>query len=410
MLAIDGGARVREAPMPERAPFGEEEKQAVMRFCDEVITQGKRFGYGGEDSKAYEGEFARYMGGGFAHCVSSGTAAIHVALAALELDPGDEVVVPPITDQGGVMPVALQCLVPVPADTWPGSYNTGAEQIEAALTERSRAVIVAHIGGEPCDMDPIVELVRRRDLHLIEDVAQAHGALYKGRLVGTFGHLAAFSTMWSKIHTTGAQGGLVFTSDEDLHWKTVRFADRGKPHNLDAATNVAAALNFNQTDLAAAIGRVQLAKLDEKLAARRAVARVVRAGLEGARAVSTGPLAPDSESSYWFLRIMLDVDKLRVTKQRFVEALIAEGIPASASYRHLPSESEWFRRQRVFGASGYPWRCPDYKGPRHPEYHLPNAIATTDCGFNVALNDRYGPREAQDIVAALLKVEEAYLK
>ena len=409
MLAVDGGAKVRQEPMPERALFGEEEKQAVIRFFDEVMGEGKPFGYGGEDSKAYEKEFAELLGGGFTHCVSSGTAAIYVALAALELRPGDEVIVPPISDPGGVMPVALLCLVPVPADSWPGSYNTGPEQIEAAITDRTRAIIVAHIAGEPCDMDPIMELAHTRGLHVIEDAAQAHLALYKGRQAGTIGHVGAFSTMHGKHHSTGGQGGIVYTRDEELYWKAVRYADRGKPHNLDAATNVAASLNFNQTDLAAAIGRVQLRKLDWIVRSRRAFGEAVRSALQDAETVRVGPLVPDSESSYWFMRVMLDLERLRVTKEQFVEALAAEGIPARPSYRHIPSEAEWFRNQRVFGGSGYPWQCPDYKGPRNPCYELPNAVAATEGSFLVPVNERYGRQEVEDVVAALRKVEEAYL-
>ncbi len=410
MLAIDGGQKVREGPMPSRALFGEEEKQAALRLFDEVIALGKAIGYNGPESKAYEQEFADYMGGGFARAVSSGTAAVYVALAALELKPGDEVIVPPITDPGGVMPVALQCLAPVVCDSWPGSYNMGPEQIEAAITGRIRAVIVAHIGGDPCDMDAIMELARGRGLHVIEDCAQAHGARYRGRLVGTFGTLSAFSTMSGKHHASGAQGGIVFTHDEELHWKAVRLGDRGKPYNTDSSSNVVASLNFNQNDLAAAIGRVQLGKLDSIVQRRRRVGEAVRRALQAAEAVRVGPLVPDSESSYWFLRVMLDLEKLRVDKQRFVEALVAEGIPASPSYRHIPSEAEWFREQRVFGDSGYPWQCPDYKGPRRPHYDLPNVIAATDCSFNVSMHENYGEGEARDIVAALKKVEGAYLK
>jgi len=410
MLAIDGGEKVRTRPMPPRALFGEEEKQAAIRLFDEAIAAGSAFGYNGPEHKAYEQEFAQYLGGGFAHSVNSGTTALYVALRALELEPGDEVICPPITDPGGVMPVPMQLLVPVIADSWRGSYNTGPEQIAAALTERTRAIVVAHIGGDPCDMDPILELARRRGLPVIEDCAQAHGALYKGRPVGTLGTLGVFSTMSGKHHASGAQGGLVFSRDEDLYWKAVRYGDRGKPYNSDAGSNVAASLNMNQNDLGAAIGRVQVRKLAGIVAARNRVGEAIRRGLRDAQAARVGPLAPDTQSSYWFLRMMLDLPRLRVTKEQFVAALAAEGIPCGASYRCIPSEAKWFREQRVFGASGYPWQLPCYQGPRNPSFELPNVVATVECSFNVSVHENYGEQEVADVVEAVRKVEAAYLK
>ena len=210
-LAIEGGQPVRQEPFPPRRLFGEEEKAAAMAVFDEAIATGTAFGYGGPHERAYEKAFAEYLGGGLAKAVNSGTSATLAALAALELEPESEVIVPPITDPGGVMPVVIMNCLPVPADTDGSSFNAGPEQIAAAITERTRAIIVAHIMGEPADMAPIMALARKHDLPVIEDAAQAHGATYRGRHVGTFGDLAAFSTMSGKHHASGAQGGFVFT-------------------------------------------------------------------------------------------------------------------------------------------------------------------------------------------------------
>jgi len=244
-LAIDGGEKVRKTPLPPRRLFGEEEKAAAIALFDRAIEYGSAFGYNGEEEQAYEREFAEFHGGGYADLVNSGTSAIFVALGALQLEPLSEVVAPPITDHGGIMPIPMLNCVPVIADAHPGSYNMGPEQLEDVLTERTRAVIVAHIAGEPADMDPIMEVARSRGIPVIEDCAQAHGAIYKGRLVGTMGDIAAFSTMSGKHHATGAQGGVVFTHDEDLYWEAKRFADRGKPFNTDSGSNVRMGLNLN---------------------------------------------------------------------------------------------------------------------------------------------------------------------
>ena len=129
---------------------------------------------------------------------------------------------------------------------------------EPMITERTRAIIVAHIGGDPVDMDPVMELARARNLYVIEDCAQAHGAKYKGRLVGTIGDVAAFSTMYGKHHCTGGQGGIVYTQDEQFYRNARRSADRSKPFNVDAPANVVAGLNCNLKELSAAIGSAQL--------------------------------------------------------------------------------------------------------------------------------------------------------
>src|SRR5262249_24769306 len=151
-----------------------------------------------------------YLGGGYAKAVNSGTNAVYVSLRALDLEPGTEVIVPPITDPGGTMPVALMNCIPIPADCERGSLNTSAEEIRKVLTDRTSAIIVAHIAGRPVDMDAVLELAAERGIPVVEDCAQAHGALYKGRMVGTLGAISAFSTMFGKHHCTGAQGGVVF--------------------------------------------------------------------------------------------------------------------------------------------------------------------------------------------------------
>jgi dTDP-4-amino-4,6-dideoxygalactose transaminase len=409
MLAIDGGMKVRTTPFPKRHLFDEQEKQAVLSLFDRAIESGDAFGYNGPEEQAYESEFAAYTGGGYADLVNSGTAALYVALGALELKVAGEVIVPPITDPGGVMPVALLNQVPVVADAQPGSFNAGPEQIEAVLTPHTRAIIVAHIAGEPADMDPILKLARDRNIPVIEDCAQAHGARYKGRPVGTMGTLGIFSTMSGKHHATGAQGGVVFTQDEDLYWRVKRFADRGKPFNTEATSNLRAGLNLNGNDLAAAIGRVQLRKLPSILQRRREIAMQIGEGIAGLKAVSVGWQVPDTEGVYWFMRVHVDTSKLKVDKDTFAKAVAAEGIPVTPSYRHIPAEAVWFCERRVFGDSDYPWGLPAYEGNRTAEFPCPNAVAAVTSHFVLSLHENYGRQEVEDIVRTLAKVEKAYL-
>jgi len=225
-LAIDGGSPVREAPLPARGHIGSEERDAVGAYMDKVLATGALGAYQGEEEEAYCAAFAEYLGGGYADAVSSGSAAIYVALLALELEAFSEVIIGPFTDPGGIMPIPLQSMIPMIADSAPGSFNTGPEQVEDLISPRTSAIIVPHIAGEPADIGGIMELAGRHGIPVIEDCAQAHGARFKGQLAGSFGDLSAFSTNSGKNHSSGGQGGMVFTRDEALYQSVRRMADR----------------------------------------------------------------------------------------------------------------------------------------------------------------------------------------
>ncbi len=409
-LAVEGGPKTRTTPWPARRLFGEEEKQAAVRMFDAAIASGNAFGYNGPEEAAYCEEFARFLGGGYADAVNSGTNAVYVALRALELEPCAEVVVPPVTDPGGMMPVPLAGCIPVPADAAPGSYNTDAERIAQRLSPRTRAILVAHIAGHPCEMDPILALAESRGLPVIEDCAQAHGALYRGRMVGTLGAIGAFSTMFGKHHASGGQGGLVFTRSEALYQKIRWMTDRGKPFGLPPGSgNVVAALNLNSDELSCAIGRVQLAKLPGCLERRRRFAAALAEGCRRALQSVRVMLPPDGcESSFWFLFLHFDATRVRVDKKTFVAALCAEGIPCGTGYPHRPSEAPWFVNRRVFGSSAFPWSSPEYTGDPEAVHDLPNAVAADACHFVLSAHESCGEAEVADTLAALAKVEKAF--
>jgi len=413
-LAINGGQKVRNTPWPKRHLFGEGEKLAVMALFDRAIASGDVFDYNGEEEEAYCREFAQFLGGGYADAVNSGTSAIYVALRALEIEPFTEVIVPPITDPGGVMPVPLINCIPVVADSAPGTLNAGPEQIEARITERTSAIIVAHIAGLPADMDPIMEIARKKGIPVIEDCAQAHGALYKGRFVGTIGDIGAFSTMSGKHHATGAQGGVVFTKNETLYWRARRYSDRGKPFGLQdwhtPTCNLVCSLNLNLNDLAACIGRVQLKKLPEILARRRKLAYSIKEACKPLKSVSLDTGLPDTEGAFWFLIFKLDLAKLAVDKDKFVAALAAEGLPVGGNYLHLFTKAPWYKNRAVFGKSGYPWTCPLYRGDPDKEYPLSNVFKAHDSIFTMVFHENLTSKEVLDIQTALRKVETEYLQ
>lgn len=405
---VHGGPRARRWPWPRRRHFDKREKRAVVRLLNREIRKGGAVIYGGPEMKAYCRELASYLGGGYAAAVNSGTNAVYVALRALDLEPGSEVIVPAITDAGGTMPVALVNCVPVPADSSPGSLNTSVDQIKEVLTDRTAAILVAHLTGHSVDLDPILQLAEQRNIPVIEDCAQAHGALYKGRMVGTFGAISAFSTMFGKHHATGAQGGVVFTKDTLLFARARQIIDRGKPFGtLGNPANVTASLNFNQDEISMAIGRVQLEKLPGALQARRNFATAVAKGLREVKGVSLIGDAPGCSGSYWFLCLVLDNEQLNCTSQQFAAALELEGIGGvQAGYPFIPTDQPWHRDAVVFGNSGMPWSLQESRRPQR--FELPNAHAANQGIVRVDVHESLRTREARDLVAAVKKVALHY--
>ena len=410
-LAVDGGKPVITS-WPARGLFSESEKKGVARLFDRAIESGNAFGYNGPEEEAYCREFAAFLGGGYADAVNSGTSAVYVALRALEVPAFSEVICPPITDPGGVMPVPLCGCIPIVADAEPGSFNIGADSIAKRITRRTSAIIVAHISGVPADMGPIMEIARARRIPVIEDCAQAHGARYRGKLVGTIGTIAAFSTMFGKHHATGGQGGVVFTKSKELYWSSRRYSDRGKPFGLTGTHgNVAASHNLNLNDLSACIGRVQLRKLPRIIRGRQRSARwLTEACKRELKAVRIWEGPPRSEPVYWFVVGHLDLERLRVDKAQFVKALSAEGVPCGASYLHLFTEHDWYRNRAVFQGTGYPWTSPLYKGDPDREYPVPNIRKTDGYSFTIGWHEGVTVGKAREVLRALKKVEAAYLK
>lgn len=409
-VIVHGGPKTRRFPWPRRRHFGAAERRAVNNLMNREIRRGGAIVYNGPEKSGYCREFVEFLGGdGFAETVNSGTNAVYVALRALDLEPGSEIVVPPISDPGGTMPVALINCIPVPADSAPGSLNTCAEEIEKVLSDRTSAILVAHISGIPVDMDPILAMAAERGIPVVEDCAQAHGAVYKGRMVGTLGDISAFSTMFGKHHATGAQGGVVYTNDTMLFARARQVADRGKPYGaINPIGNTVASLNFNQDEISLAIGRVQLAKLPGFLKARRAFVDIVGAHLTEVRGVELVRAPEMTEGAWWFLLLRLDAAELTCTAKAFGSALQLEGIGGvSDGYPFYPTDGAWHRECVVYGASGLPWSL---VGDKPQVYSLPNAHAANAQVVRVDVHERLGTKEARNLADAVRKIAAYYRK
>ena len=408
-LAIDGGTPVRSDPFPRRVVIGEEEIAALHALLEKERAQGGGLDrYGGEHVDAYEREFAAYHGVAYATSTSSGTAAVHAALGALRLDIAQEIISAPITDPGAVAPILWNNCIPIFADANPETMNVDPASIARCITARTRAIIVTHLAGQPADMDGVMEVARSHDLPVIEDCSQAHAARYKGRLVGTMGDMAVYSLMGGKHHTAGGQGGMVITNHEEHYWNAKRFADRGKPFNSMERKNLFLGLNYRMTELEATIGRVQLGKLEQVVARRRALARMLAERIADLRAVRPGMIIPGVESSYWLYLLRVDTKVLTVDKEQFARACAAEGIPVDPHYDWIIYETPWIRNRANYGASGCPWTCPYYGQDVHYEGSCPNARRAIDVHMILYWHEGYTEREIEDIATTLHKVEAAY--
>ena len=348
ILAINGGTPVRLNPMPKRNLFDKAEKDAVIKVMDESINSGDLFRYGGKYEREYISRFINFMGKkGFADGVNSGTNAFFSALGALDLSPGSEVIVPAITDVGGVSPVFFHSLIPVMADVDQRSYNTCAEEIKPLITSKTKAIVVAHVAGDPVDINPIITLANQYSLKVIEDCSQSHGAELEGKKVGTFGDISFFSTMSSKHHCTGGQGGVVFSNSEDLIIKSSMISDRGKVYHKEkfSGNSIVAGLNCNMDELSAAIGCVQIQKLPNIIDSTNYIGELIKTELSKSSVVSSVGWQPkNTKCVYWFIRLKLDLSKISVDKKRFSDALAAEGILVSNEYRYTPFSQLWYKK------------------------------------------------------------------
>lgn len=408
-LAILGADPLCQLSEFHRDLLGDQEEKAALDAIRWARTHHKALDrYGGIEVDAYEKEFASYVGLSTATATSSGTASIHAILAALDLEPGCEVICPPITDPGGISPVLFSLAIPVFADTRSDSFNMSPTAIRQAITPRTRAILVTHIAGEPCEMEEILEIAKTHNLPVIEDVAQAHGALYHGKMCGSFGHASAFSMMGGKHHTSGGQGGMVVTDNPALLEKAKAFADRGKFWTSRGVQNQTAGLNYRMTELEAAIGRVQLRRLPDFLERRRDGVLHLKKLIEGNRLFSLGWLPEGAISSYWFLRIKVHTQFSSRSKEEIVKALAAENIPSAPTYTSIIYRQPWIQDRAIFAKSGIPWSLAP-QGIQYDYAHAcPNAEQALADHILISFNESVSQETLSLVALAMQRIESAY--
>lgn len=395
-LAIHGGEKTRSTPMPPRLAIGENERAMVQKVLDYYAARNADPGYEGVFEKQYTSLFANMMGGGFADAVSTGTAALYIAVAALELPKGSEVLVSPITDPGTLSAIILNNLVPRLMDTKPSEFVVGPEQFAARLGPEVKGAVIVHSFGQAAEIDKIVVIAHENGIKVVEDCAQAHFAKHRAKPVGTFGDIAAFSTMYRKAHTSGPSGGIVYSRDEATFHKALIYADRGKPRwrddfdDRDPSTYLAPALNHNTDEISCAIGTSSLRRLPQTIISRLAFVSDLVSRFEGANICKPFRFMP--ANSPFVHPMMVDRDAITCSKIEFAEAVRAEGIDLNTHYKYLVADWPYMRPYLADG------------------FDPPNARAVRDSTFILYLNEKYGEQEAKDVVKAVKKVERHFKK
>jgi dTDP-4-amino-4,6-dideoxygalactose transaminase len=325
---------VRSVPFASWPNFEKEEIEAAVR----VLESGRVNYWTGEEGKAFEADFAKFTGAPHAIAVANGTVALELALHALGIGPGDEVITTSRTFIASASAVVMRGAVPVFADVDPDSQNLTAETVRRAITPRTRAIIAVHLAGWPCDMDPIVELAREFGLKVIEDCAQAQGALYKGRMVGTLGDAAAFSFCQDKIMTTGGEGGMLVMSDPDVWEKAWAFKDHGKSYKAVYHRehppgfrwlHESFGTNWRMTEMQAAIGRVLLRRLPQWIEARRRNAALLDRVFHFLPGLRVPRPPSDVRHAYYKYYAFVDEGALREgwSRDRIIEEICRENVP-----------------------------------------------------------------------------------
>jgi len=321
----------------------------------EVIDSGVLNCTKGTQVKAFERAFAERYGVPHARAVTSGTAACHTAIAAIDPEPGDEIITTSITDMGAISPILYQQAIPVFADVDPVTLNVTPETVAARLTSRTRAIIVTHLFGNPCDVIGIKELADARGIPVIEDCAQAYLATQNGRLVGTIGTIGAFSLQQGKHMTTG-EGGITITSDPTHARRMTLFSDKAWGYGDPQPDHYFLALNYRMSDLQGAVARAQLGKLDRVVARRQASAAKLTAQLAGLPGIALPRPIPGATHVYWKYPLLVDPEVIEGGADALGGVLKAQGVFCAPRYIQKPAfMCQMFTERKTFGTSQYPW-------------------------------------------------------
>lgn len=338
-LALFGGQKIRDKPFPPHPVIGDEEKKAVQEVLDSgrlstfIAAPGENF-LGGEKIREFETLFREYHGTEYAVAFNSATAALHAAVVACGVQPGEEVITTPYTFTSTATSALMNNSIPVFADIKEDTYNIDPAEIEKNISPLTRAIIPVHLFGNPADMDEIIGIADKHDLKVIEDCAQSPGALYKGKLTGTLGDCGIYSFTENKNITSG-EGGMLVTDDEEIAEIARLVRNHGEAviagHKRSYKSTILG-WNYRMTEVDAAIGIEQFKKLDYFTDERIRLADYLAEGLKGVDGLKMPVVYPNNKHVYYVFAMKYDESVIGIPRNRFVEALNAEGIPFGAGY------------------------------------------------------------------------------
>ena len=372
-----------------------------LALLAEVIESGTLTSTKGNFVKTFEEGFAAKLGVKHAFACASGSAAVHTAIAAINPNPGDEIVTTAITDMGALSPILYQGAIPVFADVDPRTYNVTAKTIDAVLSDRTRAIIVTHLFGNPCEMDAIMELARQRKIPVIEDCAQAFMAEHDAKRVGGIGSIGCFSLQQGK-HITSGEGGIVTTNDDALARRMFLFINKAWGYGDKNPDHYFLALNYRMSELQGAVLVAQLAKLDGVVECRVRTANSLTKKLQDMRGVETPHVGEKSLHTYWKYCLRIDDRVISEGAPGMAKLLKEKGIASAPRYIQKPAfMCEVFQKQRTFGTSNFPFNLArpetvDYSRDKFPgTYEALNAVLV------LPWNERYTDEHVEYIADAI---------
>ena len=360
---------------------GEEELANVIACIKENAISGTS----GHFIEQFEREFSHYCGRKHGIATTSGTTALHLAIASLGIGEGDEVIVSTFTNAASVFCVVYNRATPVFVDSEPQTWNIDPAKIEEKITSNTRAILPVHIYGHPCDMDPIMEIARKYKLYVIEDAAEAHGAEYKGKKAGGLGDIGCFSFYANKIITTG-EGGMIVTDDDKIA-EQARLLRNLAFSRERRFLHRHIGFNYRMTNIVAAIGVAQLKKIDEHIRRKRDIAALYNSLLKSVPAVTLPPERPWAKNVYWMYSILIE-DGFGMIRDEVMARLADRGIETRALF--IPMNQQPVFLKMGWGGDGC---CPVAEELSKKGLYLPSGVGLTreQIGYVVGAIKEIGP-------------------
>jgi dTDP-4-amino-4,6-dideoxygalactose transaminase len=402
-LAMHGGPKAVSEPMPRLVRWGEPERERL----NAMIGQDSLFYWKGPQTNLLIERFRAICPLKYVMTCSSGTAALHIAVAAAGIGPGDEVITSPVTDIGTVIGVIFQHAVPVFADLVPNTYNLDPADVERKITPRTKAIIAVHFAGNPCAMDALKAIADKHKLILIEDAAQAWGARYRSQPIGTIGHFACFSLQNSKQVTCG-DGGIVASNDARFGPLLQRFADKGYDRLSTSNLLETFATNYRMSEPQAAVAAAQLTRLEEIAAKRGRLGNLLSEKIQGATGIEPHYVSPDDRCTYWLYMLRIKPEALRAKQAEFAKALAAEGAPAGAGYYAPVLYSNPVFQKHGFFAGRWPIKEMGQTSMDYTKVSCPQAEAILQTGIRLTIHESMTEPYVLSLAAAVRKVASYY--